>query len=308
MTINPALDVSTSVAELVPEVKLRCEAERIEPGGGGINAARTIAALGGEATALHCSGAETGERLCLLLDEEGIDHRPIATAWRTRESFSVIERRSEQIYKFILPGPAVSGHEIEAIEAAVTEAVAEGDFLLASGSLPVGAPPDLYGRIAAIVDGVGAKLMLDTHGEALKQALGPKLFMIKPNWRELDALLGVERELDDPSRRDDAARLVADGRSRVVVLTEGDRGAFVVSPEGSFEVRPPEVNVISPVGGGDAFAGATLLALSRGESLEQACRLGSAAAAAAVGTVGTAAPDRAEVERILALVRTEAAP
>lgn len=285
-------------------MKLRCEAERIEPGGGGINAARTIAELGGEATALHCSGAETGERLCALLDAEGIDHRPIATAWRTRESFSVIERYSEQIYKFVLPGPAVSGHEVEAIEAAVAEAISEGDHLLASGSLPVGAPPDLYGRIAAIADGAGARLMLDTHGEALEQALGPELFMIKPNWREFDALTGADRELGDPGRHEDAVRLVADRRAQVVVVTEGERGAFVVSAEGSFEVRPPEVPVISPVGGGDAFAGAALLALSRGESLEDACRLGSAAAAAAVGTVGTAAPERADVERILADVRS----
>ena len=210
------------MAELVPEVKLRCEAERIEPGGGGINAARTIAALGGKATALHCSGAETGERLCALLDAEGIEHRPITTAWRTRESFSVIERSSEQIYKFVLPGPAVSGHEVEAIERAVADEIGEGDHLLASGSLPVGAPPDLYGRIAAIADGAGAKLMVDTHGHALEQALGPHLFMIKPNWREFDALVGADRELGDPGRREDAVRLVADRRAQVFAVTEAD--------------------------------------------------------------------------------------
>ncbi len=299
--------MSTSVAELIPEVKLRCEAERIEPGGGGINAARTIAALGGEATALHCSGAETGERLCVLLDEEGIDHRPIPTAWRTRESFAVTERRTEQIYKFILPGPALSGHEAAAITEAVAAAIGEGDHVLASGSLPVGIPTDFYGRIAAIAEAAGARLMLDTQGEALERALGRDLFMIKPNWRELDALVGAERELDDPGRREDAARLVAEGRARVVAVTEGPRGAFVASAEGSFEVRPPEVEVISAVGGGDAFAGATLLALSRGQSLVEACRLGSAAAAAAVGTVGTAPPSRDDVERILALVQSEPA-
>ena len=150
--MNPALDVSTSVAELVPEVKLRCEAERIEPGGGGLNAARTIKALGGESLAMHCCGAETGERLCVLLDEEGIDHRPLPIAWRTRESFSVTERSTEQIFKFILPGPALATHEVEAILEAVADAVGEGDYVLASGSLPIGAPGDLYGRLAAIAD------------------------------------------------------------------------------------------------------------------------------------------------------------
>lgn len=215
----------------------------------------------------------------------------------------MIERRTEQIYKFILPGPALSGHETEAIEAAIADAIGEGDHVLASGSLPIGIPTDFYGRIAAIAEHAGARLMLDTHGEALERALGRNLFMIKPNWRELDALVGAERELGDPSRREDAARLVADGRAQVVALTEGELGAFVASAEGSFEITPPEVPAISPVGGGDAFAGATLLALSRGDGLEEACRLGSAAAAAAVGTVGTAAPSRSEVERILADVR-----
>ena len=42
-----------------------------------------------------------------------------------------------------------------------------------------------------------------------------------------------------------------------------------------------------------------LLGLSRGSQLEDACRLGVAAAAAAVGTVGTACPLRGDVERIL---------
>ena len=63
--------------------------------------------------------------------------------------------------------------------------------------------------------------MLDAQGEALERALGRNLFMIKPNWRELDALVGAERELDDPGRREDAARLVAEGRAQVVVVTEG---------------------------------------------------------------------------------------
>ncbi len=283
-------------------MKLRCEAERIEPGGGGLNAARTIKALGGEATAMHCCGAETGRRLCELLDEEDINHHPIPIAWRTRESFAVTERRTERLFKFVLPGPALSMHEVDAIVDAVTAAVGAGDYVLASGSLPIGAPDDLYGQLAAIVDAAGARMMLDADGPALGKALGHGLFMIKPNWREFDALLGSPRELDDPGRREDAVKFVASGRAQVVVVTEGERGSFVASRDGHFEVHPPRVEVISAVGGGDAFAGATLLGLARGESLEEACRLGTAAAAAAIGTVGTAAPAGEDVERILAAV------
>jgi 6-phosphofructokinase 2 len=305
VTANPTLDISTSVAELVPEVKLRCEAERIEPGGGGLNAARTIKALGGSALAIHTSGAETGEQLSQLLDAEGIEHRPIPLAWRTRESFSVIERSSEQIFKFILPGPALSEHEVDAIVTAVEGAIGAGDLVLASGSLPIGSPDDLYGRFAAIAANAGARLIVDSHGAALAEALSHGLFMIKPNWREFDALLGHERPLDDRRRHEDAVALVGSGRAEIVIVTEGARGSFVASAEGSFVVRPPDVEVISPVGGGDAFAGAVLLALSEGRPLEDACRFGSAAAAAAVGTVGTQSPAREDVERIFAAVTIE---
>lgn len=199
----------------------------------------------------------------------------------------------------------MSAHEVEAILAAFAAAVGAGDLVLASGSLPPGAPDDLYGRFAAIAAGAGARLMVDSHGAALAGALGRDLFMIKPNWRELDALVGRDRPPDDPHRHRDAAALVESGRAEVVVVTEGARGSFVVSAAGSFVVRPPDVEVISPVGGGDAFAGAALLALARGRPLEEACRYGSAAAAAAVGTVGTAPPARADVERIFASVVAE---
>jgi 6-phosphofructokinase 2 len=285
-------------------VKLRCEAERVEPGGGGINAARTIKALGGEAIAIHCSGGETGARLCELLDEEGIDHRPVPNAWRTRESFTVTERSTERLFKFILPGPALSTHEVDAIVAAATAAVGDGDYLLASGSLPMGVPVDMYGRIAATVAAAGGRVALDTYGPGLRNALGRNLFMIKPNWREFDELVGKRLPPGDPRRRDAAVKLVAARRAKVVIVTEGERGSFVTSRDGSFEVRPPPVEMISAVGGGDSFAGAALLALSRGETLEEACRYGAAAAAAAVCTVGTSPPDRDDVERILESVES----
>ncbi len=52
LTMNPAVDVTTSVDELVPCTKLRCARSRYDPGGGGVNVSRTIRELGGESTAL----------------------------------------------------------------------------------------------------------------------------------------------------------------------------------------------------------------------------------------------------------------
>lgn len=300
LTLNPALDVATAVARLEPEVKLRCDPERLDPGGGGLNAARTIARLGGRVTAVYCRGGGVGERLQALLDGEGLEQRVIPISGQTRECFAVVDRSSGQRFRFVLPGPELEPQTwTNALDVAV-ETAANG-YLLASGSLARGVPVDAYARLARALRKRGGRLVLDTHGPALAAALEEGVDVIKPNWRELAALVGA-RELPDDERRRLAADLVRGGAAKVVIVTLGARGAAVTTADGHTEIAPPKVRVDSPVGGGDAFAGALTLALARGEPVERACRRGVAAAAAAVGTPGTAPPRRDDVERLHAAI------
>ncbi|MFZ2156831.1 MAG: PfkB family carbohydrate kinase, partial [Bradyrhizobium sp.] len=53
LTINPAVDVSTSVKKMVPFTKMRCAQAQRDPGGGGINVARVLKRLGIEASAIY---------------------------------------------------------------------------------------------------------------------------------------------------------------------------------------------------------------------------------------------------------------
>lgn len=92
ITMNPTIDKSTRIDRVVPERKLRCEVPRFEPGGGGINVSRAIRKLGGMSTAFYTSGQSHGQMLEKLLDQEGLDHRPIRIEERTRESFTVYEK------------------------------------------------------------------------------------------------------------------------------------------------------------------------------------------------------------------------
>ena len=77
LTMNPAVDVSVSTDRVVPEDKLRCTAPRLDPGGGGLNVARVIHELGGNALALYLAGGATGILLRELVDEAGIHHEPL---------------------------------------------------------------------------------------------------------------------------------------------------------------------------------------------------------------------------------------
>src|SRR5271166_6654996 len=104
LTINPAIDISTSVERVQPSFKLRCSAQQRDPGGGGINVARVVRRLGGNVTAIYTCGGATGELLRRLVEKEEIPYYTSAINEETREDFTVNERETGQQFRFVLPG------------------------------------------------------------------------------------------------------------------------------------------------------------------------------------------------------------
>ena len=68
----------------------------------------------------------------------------------------------------------------------------QADYLVASGRLPPGVPPDFYGRLAGFGREHNTRLVVDTSGEALPLAVAEGVFLIKPNLREFAELMGCE--------------------------------------------------------------------------------------------------------------------
>src|SRR5688500_18848309 len=100
ITFSPCIDKSTSINSLIPEKKLRCDPPKLEPGGGGINVARAITKLGGQATAIYPSGGYTGQHFNHLLVQENIPSRIVETASETRENFIVLDQSANNQYRF----------------------------------------------------------------------------------------------------------------------------------------------------------------------------------------------------------------
>ncbi len=304
LTLNPALDLSTSVEEFRSQDKLRCDSPVAEPGGGGINVARAIRGLGGAATAIHTSGGDTGRRLASLLGREGVASRAIQIEENTRESLAVAERATGTLLRFVLPGPELSQAELDRCLSTVLELSHEGTMVVASGSLPPGVPDDFYGRLAGVLRSEGSSLLVDTSGRALPGALEHGVYLVKPDFRELKELAGSELA-DAEERVQIAAGLVADGSAEVVVATLGAEGALVVTADRRELIRAPRIDTMaSAVGAGDSFMAALVLSLARGEDVVDAARLGVAAAAAALLTPGSELCRREDVERLLAEIPT----
>jgi 6-phosphofructokinase 2 len=294
-SLNPTIDVASEADIVRPTHKIRTTNETYEPGGGGVNVARVIVEMGGQALLVATGGGAAGTLLTERLDAVPIPHRLVQIAGNTRIAITVFERKTGHEFRFTPNGPTLSAAEV----AACLDTVAALDFdtFIASGSVPLGAPRDVMAQVRDIVVKKGARFVLDSSGAGLSVPLeaGP-VFMVKPSFGEFEALIG--RRLDDQAAAEAAADLVRSGRAEIVAVTLGARGVLVAARDKLFRMKAPKVESHSAVGAGDAFVAATTLALARGEALEDAVRLGCAAGAAATLTPAHKVCAREDVIRL----------
>lgn len=286
LTMNPCLDISSSVPQVIHTDKLRCGKVLREPGGGGINVARAIYKLGGKAVAYYPSGGGTGQIVSEMLTKEGIDIHTLPSIHLTRESFAVLDRSTGKQFRFVLPGPKLCKDEWRRCMDEVT-AEPRPDFLVVSGSLPPGVPSSFYAEIAKRLQGSKTRLVLDTSGEPMRKALDAGgIALFKPNLSELEILSG--RKLDnDKAQEEVCEKLIESGACEVVALSLGEDGALLIAKNIRKRIPAIPTEVVSAVGAGDSFVAGMNLALSRDQSLEEAFLYGMAAATAALITPGT---------------------
>ncbi|SIQ17164.1 6-phosphofructokinase [Rhizobium sp. RU35A] len=295
ITLNPTLDLSNDATKVVPTHKVRVRNQRQEVGGGGINVARVIAELGGDPEVAVLSGGPSGVIMEAMLADLSLDLHIFPMAGAVRIAFMVYEEETHLEYRFVPEGPLVSEAEIVPICNLIqTE---RAGYVVASGSLPRGAPVDTYARMAQLTAASGGRFVLDASGEPLAAAIaGGGIFLFKPSLSELEKLAG--HSLDLPAATAFAGDLVRRGVVHHVALTLGAEGALLVGPDETFRMPAIEVPVRSAVGAGDSFVGAMVWALSKGESMHEAFRFGVAAGAAAVMSPGTELCRRADILRL----------
>lgn len=303
VTLNPGIDTSCRVPQVMPEHKLRCSEPVHEPGGGGINVSRAIRNLGGESLALFPAGRYFGRMLMSLLDEEGIDYRHVDIGGQTRENLIVTEETSGRQYRFGMPGPRVTERECEAVLGLLDGLKEQPGYVVGSGSLPPGAPSDFYARLGRKASDLGARYILDTSGEALCRAAEFPLYLVKPNRRELSQLAGSD-VLEEDDLAEAARRLVSECGISAVVVSLGAGGAMLVTRELCRRIHAPSVKIISKVGAGDSMTAGIVLGLTRGLDLLDAAMFGAAAGTAAVMTPGSQLCRKDDTERIFEKIRS----
>ena len=302
ITLNPSVDVSTSAKLVRTGHKVRCDVPLRTPGGGGVNVARAIRILGGEARAFAAVGGHMGQILLRLLEQEGVQVQPFDVQGETRECMAVIERKSGKQYRFVMPGPHWDATQVDSSVAQICAVMPKNGYVVLSGSNPPGVPDDFPAHLKREIADTSARLIVDTSTKALRLLANTPTnppYLLRMDKPEAEELAGKPLEtIADLANF--AAILVARGVAQVIVMALGSKGSVLVTKSQSWHAAAAEVPVRSKVGAGDSFVGALTLALARGEPPQSALQKGTAAASAAVMTDATQLCLRSEAEALMA--------
>lgn len=302
LTVNPALDKSAKVASLIPAQKLKCHSIQYQPGGGGINISRMLKRLGTETSCIVTSGGDTGKFLTDLLIKETILPEIIPVKSWTRENLSVVDTQSGLQYRFGMPGNKLSKLELEAIKNLLKEKVDSQDILVLSGSLAEKMPVDYYAQLIKYLSDKNIKIVIDTSGSALKEALEENVYLMKPNQRELAQLAGKEF-LSSAEQESFAIELIKSKKAEYVVVSLGARGAFIASSEGIFYKSTPSVKVKSTIGAGDSMVAGLIYGIQQGFSPENMLKWGVICGVATTMSEGTGLATKENIDKVLELMK-----
>ena len=258
LTANPAIDRTITVDRLAFEDRAYILSTKDTPGGRGINASSVIHAFGGRTTAILPAGGSSGARFEEFLKNCGFHVVVVPIRNKVRTNLTITDSHGLTA-KLNEHGPKLSKAEVSKIEKATHAHLHGASWLMLCGSLPPGAPEDLYARIITFAHSKNVRTLLDTDGEALKLGLSANPTMVSPNQEEAERLLNTAL-ITRTSCLHATERLHKMG-AESVMLSLGSRGAVGFYKGKLFESIPPRVDALCPIGAGDAQSAALLWSL-----------------------------------------------
>ena len=277
VTLNPAVDKTYTTGSLMLGQVNRMRTVHNIAGGKGINVAKILRQYGYSVTTCGFLGGYTGQFIENCMQEIQAKCRFTKVAGETRCSINVIAEDG-YVTEILEPGPVVSAQELEQFLKDYGEAVEESDLIVMSGSGAKGIPADIYGKLIAIGNEAGKRCILDTSGEALLHGIEAAPYMIKPNQKELEYLVG--HRLKDMGEIQEAAQRLRKKGIGHVLVSLGKKGLLSVSEKTVLWGKSPSVKAVNTVGCGDSVVASYAISVLRGEDEHTALKKATAISAA----------------------------
>jgi 1-phosphofructokinase/tagatose 6-phosphate kinase len=303
VTLNAAIDRTLLVPNFQLGQRHRASASLSSAGGKGINVARALKRLGIPVVCTGLAGGRTGVQIVERLTSEGLLNDFVRIRGESRTSSAVVDPTSNVYTEINEWGPEVEEHELAILRDKLAYLSRGAEFVVFSGSLPRDVEDGFYQEAIRETNRRGVPTVLDSEGEPLRRGIEGEPYLVTPNVREAEQLVGHEFSGDEDlvTALDEIAEL---GARNVIITCE--TGCFALFREDRAEIRlqavAPRLEPISRVGSGDALLAGFIAARVSGKSYEEAARSGVATGAASVLEAGAGRFDVREVNRLASLV------
>ena len=286
ITFNPALDCTFYSNTIALGELNRISRTQVSAGGKGINVSILLCNLGIENTALGFIGGFTGNEIKRQLNAINCKTDFVEVDGDSRINVKInADTRTE----LNAEGPTITSAQFDEFMKKL-EKVSDGDYVVLSGSVPKGLGSDVYGKILSLLSSKKVNTIVDTSGDALKEALEYQPFLVKPNRHELGELFDVEIESSEDVIKY-ASFLQDVGAQNVLVSLDKD-GAILLDENGvSHKVVAPEISQVNTVGAGDSMIGGFIASYMQDADYDLALKYASACGTATASMEGIATAD-----------------
>jgi len=300
VTMNAAIDRTLTVPNFQRGQRHRASLGLTLAGGKGINIARALKRFGVPVVATGLAGGRTGTRIVEELTAEAILNDFVRIDDESRTSTAIVDPTGSSYTEVNEWGPHVQPEELDTLLEKLTYLSRGADYVVFAGSLPRGIDDEFYAEAVRELNRRGAKTVLDSEGEPLRLGCPAEPFLVSPNEREAEQLVGQEFHDDDDFLV--GLETIAElGARNVLITRESGCWALLRSERETtrFRALAPRVDPVSAVGSGDVLLAGFIAARLDGRSEEEALRSAVAAGAASTLELGAGRFEPREAGRLV---------
>ncbi len=285
VTLNPAVDKTYTTGELITGHVNRMRTVMKIAGGKGINVTKILHQYGHAVCATGFLGGYAGKFIEDYLKGEQIDCRFVQVEEETRSNMNILADNG-YVTEILEPGPVIDETSQKKFLLQYEELLSSCEMVILSGSIGNGMPEDIYKTLIEIAGRKGVRVLLDTSGDSLKKSIEAKPYLIKPNQKELEYIVG--HKLSSKEAVLSAARALQAAGIEKVIVSMGKNGLMSVSSEHIYCAKAKKIHTVNTVGCGDSVVASYAMSLIGGDSEEEALRKATAISAANATTIESA--------------------
>jgi 1-phosphofructokinase family hexose kinase len=299
VTLNAALDRTVSVPNFQLGQRHRASPGLTLAGGKGINVARALKLLDVPVVATGLAGGRTGTRIVEELTSEAILNDFVRIADESRTSTAVVDPTAATYTEINEWGPRVEPDELAMLLDKISYLARGADMVVFAGTLPRGVDESFYAEAIRDLNRRQVRAVLDSEGQPLRRGVEAEPFLVTPNQREAEGLVGQEFRDDEDYMM--AVERIAEMGARNVLITSETTSFGLFREERRrlrFRAEAPRVEPVSAVGSGDVLLATFLAARVAERPLDESLRSAVAAGAASTLEVGAGRFDPREAGRL----------